>query len=449
MLGFPAILLPQLREPLSPVSVTTAEESWIASIFALGMITGFFITSPIMDRLGRKKANYFVAVLSIVGWITFTLATDVKAFIAARILHGTAAGLLSTQSTVLLAECTSPRYRGAFLTTITLSQSLGILLVHFLGSLLSWQWTALVCISFPFVSLIMFIYSQESPSWLLSKGRYEEFQKVFRWFRGDVEEEELTSMLRARTMAQKNEETRPNVNMNGFANLKEVIVKKEFYKPIIIMIHSNNLLHFAGGTLIVNYSTIVITLMMGPNVNAYFWTVFMDVLRILSNVIAIFLIHRFKRRTMLFSTGGLCVFCHVVLICYLYGSSKGWFEESLWVPVLFVSLLLFSNAVGIVPIRNVMTGEVFPLRYRSIGGSIGFASGSIVMFIVLKTFPLLTDNLHLYGTYIVYGSVLVYSLLVMWILLPETKGKTLQQIEEEFKGKPNETNVATVELSVK
>lgn len=347
-----------------------------------------------------------------------------------RILQALSFGMLLPLRSVLIGEYTSPKNRGAFLTTVSFAQAFGIFFVHLVGSLLSWQQTALVCVFFPFASLLMTVYCPESPSFLAARGKYDECRKVHRWLRGTEEDEDCEEMIQARIDYEKME-IRDNLN------LWEVIKKKEFYKPIVLMTHAQAMMQFAGGSTMAAYSTIILGLILGSGANLHFWMIALDGQRIVSNAAAIYVINRCKRRTMMFSTGALCVLSHIAIAAYVYMKDNGILKyDALWLPVLLVNLHFFSVATGMVPMPNVIGGEVFPLQYRSIGSSIGVVAAALLTFLVLKTFPALLDSIGLHGTYLLYAGVLTYFLTVIWFLLPETKDRTLQQIEDEFRGRP-------------
>lgn len=303
-----------------------------------------------------------------------------------------------------------------------------------MGSLLSWQKTAFICVFFPFISLVMITYTPESPSWLLAKGRYDECRTVFRWLRGVEEDQELEDMINARKLF--NEEAIKENKINAFAHLLTVIRKREFYKPIMIMIHMNTLMQFSGGTIMASYSTVILGLLMGPNSNAHFWMVVLDTQRIIFNAVAVYVINRVKRRVMVLSTGGLSVACHFAIAIYAYCRYHGWKYDAIWLPALLINLQFFAVAVGTVPMPQVIGGELFPLEYRSIGGSISLTASAGMMFLSLQAFPSLIDSTGLHGTYLLYAVILLVNLIIVLIMLPETKGKTLQQIEDEFRGRP-------------
>ncbi|CAH2061124.1 unnamed protein product, partial [Iphiclides podalirius] len=430
IIGFPAVLLPQLREKGSPITLTEDGGSWIASVLGITILVGNFITPTLMEKLGRKPAHFAVTLPIIAGWLITIFANSFEALLIGRVLQGLSFGMILPLGSVLVGEYTSPKDRGTFLMSVSLAQAFGIFFVHLVGSLLNWRKTAMICIFFSFASLLMVLFSPESPSWLAAKGKYDECKKVFRWLRGDGEEDELEELIRARVV----ENSKSATSKITLSVIIKVVKKREFLIPIVLMVHANAMMQFAGGTTMAAYSTTIIGLIMGPEASAHFWMVALDTQRLISNAIAMYVINKFKRRTMMFLTGGICVLSHIAIAGYVYAKLHGILSyDSIWIPALLINLQFFSVATGMVPLPNVIAGEVFPLEYRGLGGSISVISIAAFIFVTLKTFPGLIARIHLHGTYIVYALVLTYNLVVIWYLLPETKDRTLQQIEDEFK----------------
>ncbi|XP_052745398.1 facilitated trehalose transporter Tret1 [Bicyclus anynana] len=431
-IGFPAILLPQLTG--SKILLSKEQESWYAAILPLSVLIGNFVTPPIMDGFGRKVTHYALTIISLVGWCITIIANSFEALIIGRFWQGIAAGLLTTLRSVLIGECTRPEHRGAFLTTVSISQAFGVFFVHLVGSFLSWQRTAIICVFVPFVSLVMVAYTPKSPSWLLKKGRYDECKEVFRWLRGSDAEDELSQMIQARLAYKRAEIKNPSFTRHWFINLISIIRKREFYKPVILMVISNILMHISGASTFSPYAILILGLLMGSDANIYFWMVFLDTNRFVTNILAIYIINRVKRRTMVLATGVLSVASHVAIACYVYFKQNGWDYEGIWLPALLINLQFLAVGTGMVPMPQVIGGEIFPLEYRSIGGTISMAAGVGIMFVALKTFPNLTQNVGLEGTYGLYAVILLVNLIALMLWLPETKGKTLQQIEDELRG---------------
>ncbi|XP_014354649.2 facilitated trehalose transporter Tret1 [Papilio machaon] len=446
--GLPGVLLPALQQPHSEIPLTKVSASWIASIISITTLLGNFVTPSIMERFGRRMAHICASIPAVISWFVLAMATDVYMVLFARVLQGLSAGAILPLRSVLIGEYASPKYRGGFLTTVSLAQGFGIFLIHFIGSLLSWQRMSIVCGVIAFLSLVMAFYLPESPSWLAVKGKYEECQKAFRWLRGDEEEKELEELIESQIKLRKKKEREENgPQVNCIKKLGAVINRREFYMPLIVVSHCSVMIQACGNSTLPAFSVQIIRLMMGPTANAHAWMVALDSLRLCVNIAAVFIINKFKRRTILFSTGGLCTLAHVAIASYMYAKSNNLlYYDAEWIPGLLIVLQFFCIGLGMVPMPTVISGELIPLEFRSIISSIGVVFLSGVMFLVLQTFPLLVDSINLSGTYAIYAAVLIYLFIMLWFILPETSGKTLQEIENELRG--DVTRIQDIEAAV-
>ncbi|CAK1555500.1 unnamed protein product [Leptosia nina] len=423
--GFPAILLPQLKQPDSPIPISKSEESWIAAVVTIAMLVGNFSMPIFMEKLGRKKAHFMVMLPTVIGWFLIIFATSVQNLIIARIMHGLSLGQIVMIRAVIIGEYTSPKNRGAFLTLISLAQTSGVFVVHLMGSLLKWQTTAAISVVFTVLSFMMTFFLPESPSWLANNGKYEECQKHFEWLRGADENEELKELIQARM--------KHNASKN--VDIKAALKQLDFYKPIIVSLHISLIMFFAGTITVAVYGTTIIAEIMGPDVDAHFWLLCLDSVRIVTSFLAVYLVRTFRRRTVTFGSVGLCLLVHILIITHVTLIKFGVrIFDYFWIPAILMNLQCFSLSAGLLPINNVITGEIFPLAHRSVGISITTTVATGFHFIVLKTFPYLLSEVGIAGVYGIYATVMTYGLIVTWVIMPETKGRTLQQIENRFKG---------------
>lgn len=396
-----------------------------------------------MANYGRKTANLVSIAPMLTGWFFVLAAGSVDMLLIARVLQGISMGMSSSLGPVLIGEYASPKNRGAFLTLISLCIASGVLTVHTMGSFMTWQHTALVCAIIVFIDLIIVIYSPETPSWLADQGRYDESKKVFRWLRGDGEEDELqriieTSMIVRESKAEINSsESIINKIKRNTAYFRMTVTKKEFYKPIFIMMHIYTLGQWSGANILAAYTITVFDNVVGPGANVALLVISLGVQRIISNTAAVFVIKKVKRRTMLLGTVSINIFAYLSTAAYTYGKAHNMlpFDHPM-LGILLVHIHMFSIATGTVPLPFIIAGELFPLQYRSLAGGISvlFLSGNL--FITMKTMPKMFANLGLYGAYCIYAGVVGYCLVIAWMFLPETKDRTLQDIEDEFRGRP-------------
>ncbi|XP_072946139.1 facilitated trehalose transporter Tret1-like [Epargyreus clarus] len=193
--GFSSVLVPQLRES-KYIELDEEAESWIASIQSLSLLIGALIVPSIMGIYGRKVANCLSAAILCLSWFGMTVCTDFYSLLFIKLIQGLCAGMIAIFASVTVGEYTSPKYRGAFLATISCSYSIGMLLVHGLGTVLSWQNVARVFGAITFLDCVIILYSPETPSFLVAKGRFDECRKVFHWLRYKDEEAEVEKLIK-------------------------------------------------------------------------------------------------------------------------------------------------------------------------------------------------------------------------------------------------------------
>lgn len=371
------------------------------------------------------------------------LVNTVGGLIAARFLQGISMGMLGPLGSIIIGEMTDPKNRGAFLTSVSLSLTMGVMTTHGLGTYFSWQQNALICSFITFTSLVLIIYcNPESPSWLISKGRYQEGEEIFLWLRGkgSEQEAELEDMIAAQKMLRKSSLTDQKIPLGVkikrfFKYLGSTSKKPEFYKPIIIMFLLYTMFQFAGINVISSYAMDIIHKVVGPDANAKFLMVMLDVERVVCNIIAVFLMRSLKRRTLLFSSGAVCILSYIGKGLYVYGKQNDMLPfDHPWIPIVLISLYMASLTVGISSIPFAISGEIFPLEYRGLGGGLSILALSMNFFIAVKCFPVLTNAVGLPLTYLMYASAVVLCLSILYFMMPETKDRTLQEIEDSFRG---------------
>lgn len=410
-----------------------------------------------MDMIGRKKCHLLTTLPILTGWFLLIVAESIQAIILARFMQGISMGLLGPLGSIIISEMTDPKNRGAFLTCVSLSLTVGVLMTHTIGTFLSWQQTALVCSFVTFTSLNMIIFAPESPSWLIAKGRYKESRDVFTWLRGEgpEQDDELEHMIAAQKMIRKSSVVGQKLSLwaktrRFFRYLGQTFKKPEFYKPIAIMFHLYVLFQFAGINVISSYAMDIIKQVVGKDANAALLMVLLDVERLICNVLAVFLMKKFNRRTLLFFTGSICVLAYYGKGTYVLAKQHNWLPfDSQLIPIFLIAIYMFSLTVGISSIPFAISGEIFPLEYRGLGGGIGTLPLSLNFFIAIKCFPVLTAAITLPFTYYVYGGVVCYCLIVLWFILPETKDRTLQEIEDELRGQTGEDRRSSEPLNGK
>lgn len=387
-----------------------------------------------MAKLGRRKANLISIAIVISGWVCIIAAQNITWLLVARLLQGLSAGMSSCLTPILIGEYTSPKNRGAFTIVMSLIMATATLTVHTLGSYFTWKLIALVITIVSLIDLLLVALTPEAPSWLADQGRYEECEKVFRWLRGDDEIEELHKLIQASIVARQS--TVSSTSSSRVKTYISTVKKKEFYKPIIIMIHLYTMGQWGGINLLAPYIVDMVHHSVGSEFNTALIVITVDVQRVMSCVLAVFIIRRIKRRTMLFTACGLNALVFLVTAGYLYAKTTGALScDHPVIGILLIHALMMTVAIGSLPLPYTIAGEIFALRYKSLSSGFSSLFCSINIFLPTKTFSYLVKSIGLHGAYFLYACIMLYCLIVVWYILPETKDRTLQDIEDEFKGK--------------
>lgn len=403
----------------------------LASMAALPMAVGCILGGIIMERYGRRAIHLVLNVNFIIGWLVIAFATDLPCILIGRFLTGLSVGLLGPPASVYIGETSGPRYRGFLLAGVSLAIAVGILISHLLGTFLSWKLTAGICGVFPIISFVSVAMAPESPSWLLSKGRVEEAGQSFRWLRGCDEESarEFESMV----------DSQKNVVHAGsysWDSIKENIRRPAFLKPLGILLGFFFTMQFAGINALAFYSVTIMRQTIGEGVNEYLAMIVIDLVRFVMSVLACVLLRTTGRRPLAAVSGIGTAVCLLALSLYLFvaAGNQDIMQMSAIPMILLIGFICFVS-VGIVPLPWCMTGELFPLALRGLGSGIVSSLNFLCFFVVVKTAPLLFISIGMEGAFFLYGIIALIGSIFLMLCLPETKNRTLQEIENSFEEK--------------
>lgn len=394
-----------------------------------------------MQRYGRRMAHFILCFPFVIGWVVLSMSVNVGWILLGRFITGFCVGLVSPPAPVYIGEVTAPKYRGIFLACVTLGVSLGILIVHSLGMFFTWQITAIICGTFPFMSYILLAFVPESPSWLLAKGRTVEAEEAFKWLRGHDEEthKEFESMLEK----QQNNNTNSDNDVRGnWQKFKDTLTAQIFYKPLLILLIFFATMQFAGLNVIIFYSITILKQIIGGHINEYIATLIIDVVRLLASFIACIMLKKSGRRPLASISGAGTTICLLCLSLYLYVSKGSPELKSMsWIPLCCLAGYIAFVTVGMNPLPWCMVGELFPLQFRALGSAIVTFFNFFCVFMVIKTSPFLLKSYGGEGTFLLYGACTLLGTIYLVLFLPETRNRSLQEIENEFAGKNvSETN---------
>lgn len=385
-----------------------------------------------MDRWGRKVAHALIILPGIIGWTCIYYASSVATLLIGRIFCGLTAGGTVGLGAIVIGECSSPKHRGMFLNLKTASVYLGSTMVHIIGNYASWRAIALISLIPQIIALINIMTWYETPSFLVSKKEFEKAEKSFVWLRGkDVNSiKELNELIKAQTnVICKQNNTTPLKDIGDFF---KIFKRKDFVKPIIIILCGGLLLEASGRHYFPAYALDIVAEVTGDKSQSFYYTLAIDLIITLSATFSSFLMNVMKRRKLLFTTGLASIITLAIVCPYLFLASRDIISNRSWIPIaLFVMFFVLVN-LGCTPIPLSFLGEVLPLAHRGVGSAIAGVMLSLCLYFGVHVTPFLLASVKVYGTFAVFGGVMTVLLLVLYFLVPETKDRTLQEIEDYF-----------------
>lgn len=377
-----------------------------------------------MEKFGRKPAQLAGALPGLAGWLTVYFSQNVTVLLVGRFFKGLSAGMLAPPTNVYVGEVSLPKYRGFLLSALVLALAFGMFLCHLLGTYLSWQMTSLLIAMFPVTGFLLMLFAPESPSWLTKRGQLVKAEEKFLWCRGASVEakEEVAAMLQ-----------RQKEQGKGMG-LIEMMKKGRFLKPLTIIVVFLAATQFTGVNAITFYCVSIMQSAVGGDFNEYTAMLIVDALRVVASLVACILLRRMGRRPLALTSGIGCTISllSLALFTFLQKIHTTFPHYSIFSFLSLMSYMCFVM-LGLMPLPWTMLGELFPLSAREHGSGIASSVAFLSMFVVVKCNPFMFETIGVSGTFLVYGSVALAETVFLYAMLPETKNKTLQEVEDSFR----------------
>lgn len=209
--------------------------------------------------------------------------------------------------------------------------------------------------------------------------------------------------------------------------------RPEFLKPLMIMSLFFVMAQFTGINAVAAYTVSIMQETVGQSLDNYVAMLTIDVLRVIMSALACVLLRRFGRKPLLMISGiGTASSLFVLSTFVIAKQFLPSLETFFFIPMSCLIGYISFMCIGLMPLPWSMSGEVFPLKVRGFGGGIATCFCFAASFLVIKTCPAMFDNLGVAGTFSIYGGIALVGTLVVYALIPETKDKTLLEIEEYF-----------------
>ncbi|XP_035459301.2 facilitated trehalose transporter Tret1 isoform X1 [Spodoptera frugiperda] len=431
--GFSATSLPQLKSPDSFIHINNDQASWIASLSAAGTPIGCIVSGYLMDNIGRRRTLIITEIPLIFGWLMLAFAQNVPMLYIGRLMIGFGSGMVGAPARVYTCEVSQPHLRGMLGALASVGVSTGVLIQYVIGSVTSWNILAGISATIPILSLLGMLLLPETPNYLLQQNKRERAESSLTKLRGSTcnLEDEIQKMI---AFKEKNH-VEP---LKGFREIVKALLSPSTLKPFTILAIYFFVYQWCGVNTITFYAIEVFEA-SGAMANKNWLAISMGIVRVIFTVIGCILCRKCGRRVLTFVSAFGCGVTMIILSVYMY-FIKFWKDHDMppqysWVPVASIFLFVIFCTLGYLIIPWVMIGEVYPTQVRGIVGGMTTCVAHMSVFSVVKTFPFLKSQLNDYGVFGLYGTMSLLAIIYFYFYLPETKGRTLQEIEDYFSGR--------------
>lgn len=385
----------------------------------IGTVLGSLIVGKPTQKYGRKPILFLIAALYLLSAIGCAVVSSWFLFVFFRFVGGLAVGASSVVGPMYISEIAPAKIRGRLAGMFQLNIVAGILVAYLTNYLLagyggeeSWRYMLAVMGIPAIVFFVLLFFIPESPRWLAVTGKIEEAREVFNKL---GQEEALQQVLDEQQKQDKHK--------------KESLFNGKYNKPILYAMLLAMFNQLSGINAILYYAPRVFEMAGFDRADAFQQSVFIGLANFIFTILAMTVIDRFgRKKLLLIGAAGMTIF--LVLTATNLMNVSGANPLTLLYLVGFIACFAFSQGAVI----WVFIAEIFPNSVRSQGAAFGSFTHWIMAAIISWVFPIIVEGSPMGGVYsfVFYGVMMLLSFLFIWRVMPETKGKSLEQIEQEL-----------------
>ncbi len=402
-------------------NLTVFEHGLTVSIALIGTVLGSLIGSKPSDLFGRKNTLYFVAAAYLLSSLGTALAQDWYVFLAFRLLGGLGVGISSVTAPIYISEIAPANKRGRLVGLFQFNVVLGILISYLSNYLIgnegegSWRWMLGVQALPSLIFLVLIYFIPESPRWLiLKRGAEREALRILQIINPLNYEQELVSI-------------RNSVRTGEHNKHHDNLFSGQYRKPVILAMLFAFFNQVSGINAIIYYAPRIFEMAGLGAHSSLMSTVGVGIINFAFTLIAINFIDKVgRRKLMLIGSFGLIAALFLVGYTFYKADFSGYA-----VPVymmIFIAFFAFSQGAVI----WVFISEIFPNQVRAKGQTFGSSTHWVMAALVAFGFPYFAETLGGATTFFFFAAMMVLQLIFVWRWMPETKGRSLEQIEDNI-----------------
>lgn len=416
---------------------TPAQKGFAVACALIGCVAGAAVSGTLSDRFGRKKILIVSGFLFAISAISSAIPITMTQFVVARIIGGLGVGAASMVAPLYISEVSPAAKRGRLVSLQQLAIVVGILIVYFINTIIQgrgdeawnvvrgWRWMFGSEIIPALFYIIMLLVVPESPRWLAKQGRHTEARDVLARIGGRKHAE--TELAEIETAIEHEGDSVWQLFKPGLGKALAIASLMAIFQQAV------------GITAVMYYAPEIFKSAGAGTSSAFTQTVMIGAINLVFTFVAMAMIDKFGRKAlMMVGSIGTGTFLLVI--------ARAFFLESFISPLVFIAVLgyIASFAMSLGPVVWVYNSEIFPTRIRGRAMSIATFVLWVASFTVSQTFPMLVDSIGSAWTFVVYAVACFATFLFVLFFLPETKGRTLEEIEQWWQKTPPSTDLLSM-----
>ncbi|KAL1196370.1 Sugar transporter ERD6-like 14 [Cardamine amara subsp. amara] len=412
---------------MNDLNISIADFSLFGSILTVGLIIGALICGKLTDLVGRVYTIWITNILIVIGWFAIAFAKDVWLLDVGRLLQGISVGVSAYLGPVYITEISPRNLRGAASSLSQLFAGVGISVVYALGTVVAWRNLAILGSLPCLMSLPLLFFIPESPRWLAKVGREKEVEAVLLRLRGaksDVSEE-------AAEILDYTKHVKQDVDGRGFFKL----FQRKYALSLTIGVVLITLPQLGG---LNGYTFYTDSIFTSTGVSSDVGFITTSIVQMSGGILGVLLVDISGRRSLLLvSQGGMFLGCLATAISFFLQKNNYWETGTPFLALVSVMVYFGAYGLGMGPIPWMIASEIFPVDVKGAAGTVCNLASSISSWLVTYFFNFLLQWSST-GTFVIFAVVIGLGFIFTAKLVPETKGKSLEEIQSFFIDSPPE-----------
>ena len=402
-------------------------EGVVTSAVPLGAVAGTILAMVTTDRYGRKPMLVLGAIIFLVGSLISALAFDQYILTLARLLIGVGIGASAMTAPMFLAEVAPARIRGTIVSAFQLMITIGILVSYMsdaaFGGSGDWRWMIGVGVFPSLIALVGILLSPETPRWLTLNSNADKARDIIAQLQPEATDADLDRIIAEIKESAHDEEAKPSWS----TFLKKGILPITSFAMIVFILQQ-----LSGINAIIYYAPEIFkNAGFSGQMTQLLATVGVGVINVALTIVAMYLVESIGRRKLLIlGFIGTAASMAVVTIATLLAIPATPYIATIGI---FAFIAFFAVSLG--PLPWLYMSELFPLRLRSRGMALASIANWFFNFVVALVFPALLAGIGIVGTFAIFTCFCVIGIFYAIAVAPETKGVTLEEIEQQMRAR--------------